>query len=1195
MANPTLSLMAFPQSWDGTKLTLNVLLVPAVDPTADNQIAPGTPAFAKAKPVLGAKLITNLNNLPDTTDPATKSFPMGVTAPANALSLFNQLKASFQFNPSPPAPQPRRDLTSVKKYLPPSYRSAFPFEQPRTRLAVTGKEFECAIRDEGNKAPPKKPPPSPLTTWGQVLSMALRQPLLARALGLFYSAHITPAAADVANGGWLYVALDAGGDYGGAVSGGAIVYYAARLPPLTAARSLFAAVLFPVTNAAGGVPAPSGNFDDIFTEAEGYDDGFTKVVHCAQPQVIDAASHKPDTLVPAADAGIQLGWDDEQVPIWLQRQISTDATDVSRRAPLGVLGYRVDVHEPPDTDWHSLQTVLGHLTIGGIDLGSADNTELQIETAPARFKDVAPGSPQDYWLPAYFAMWRGLSLVIGDDLAYRLSGAGTPQPRKLTPSIDPKVKLRYGHTYEFRVRLADLTGGGPGAGAKAINPAPAPVASCGFRRFVPPKAVRPDLGKTPPPAPTSFKVLRPLLSYPEFVFAGDPTDPTTLLPLLTGPDKSTDLGVPDPDVKYLHITVEVRVPTGEIGDLDGPYRVLYTTTRPFPATPADALTVELSYQDLPALKLTAPPPVVPASGPLPIPTARDVRIRLEPLCKEDPGLTYFGNDSVRTGLTYDFKVRKESADETSLFTPTGPAVRLNAIFLQPDRQVTANQKVALTVLGDVQPGGAVSGTSVVQRLAQKLGLEVQGLTLSGKDGQRVVFGASGALRHTLSGDHSQLNFASQNELLGHWIGAIRLGLNRDWTWDGLQDQSFLVARDGVTVGSIDVRQLLGGTATTGPALDRAHTELVFFDAVDPNPEPGKFPGELHVKWTVTPQLKGTPTVDPPVELAVRLPVTVTPAQVPALASAGIALSDYQRAKDYSSTEPRQRMLWLEFAEEIADSANDVYFGRVLAYAPDPLLVPGHNGEPAPDEPALAIDPELIRVIVPGQSEDKSGLDAMQALIPSSSKRHFLLPLPPGLDAEALELFGFFTYELRVGHVNEWSTAQGRFGRPLRVTGVQHPAPHLHCLVTHLPETVVVTAPFATPVTPTGTRADTIRGIPAPQTQLWVLLYTQVTQVDGADRRNVLLARQQAVIVRDDKNELHPFVNRDVYGRVVWTQDVIDNFLDRLCLPPDSPLSVLAVEMLREESPPADPLGQDLGRMRILRASPLTPVPAVCVP
>jgi len=65
--------------------------------------------------------------------------------------------------------------------------------------------------------------------------------------------------------------------------------------------------------------------------------------------------------------------------------------------------------------------------------------------------------------------------------------------------------------------------------------------------------------------------------------------------------------------------------------------------------------------------------------------------------------------------------------------------------------------------------------------------------------------------------------------------------------------------------------------------------------------------------------------------------------------------------------------------------------------------------------------------------------------------------------DAPELFGFFVYELRVGHQKNWSTAQGRFGLPLRVAGVQHPAPPLLCLVSSQPTIVGVTAPYATPV------------------------------------------------------------------------------------------------------------------------------------
>jgi len=101
------------------------------------------------------------------------------------------------------------------------------------------------------------------------------------------------------------------------------------------------------------------------------------------------------------------------------------------------------------------------------------------------------------------------------------------------------------------------------------------------------------------------------------------------------------------------------------------------------------------------------------------------------------------------------------------------------------------------------------------------------------------------------------------------------------------------------------------------------------------------------------------------------------------------------------------------------------------------------------------------VITPGQADDEAGLEAMIQLLPSEhSDRHFLVPLPPGLSADSAEMFGFFTYELRVGHAKIWSTAQGRFGRALRATGVQHPAPALFCTCQRNQTELVVEAPYA---------------------------------------------------------------------------------------------------------------------------------------
>jgi len=222
--------------------------------------------------------------------------------------------------------------------------------------------------------------------------------------------------------------------------------------------------------------------------------------------------------------------------------------------------------------------------------------------------------------------------------------------------------------------------------------------------------------------------------------------------------------------------------------------------------------------------------------------------------------------------------------------------------------------------------------------------------------------------------------------------------------------------------------------------------------------------------------------------------------------------------------------------------------------------------------------------VPGQSDDRAGLDAMQPLVPSSSPLHFMLPLPTGLAVDAAELFGFFVYELRIGHQKNWSTAQGRFGPPLRVAGVQYPAPTLLCLVSSQPTTVAVTAPYATPVFAGRNLLPFI-----PRTQLWALLYAQVTQADGASQRNVLLDRR--ILIREGQPGLPP-LGRGM-ALTSWPHPQIQAVLAALALPANAPLSVLVVEMLPDVGNLEDPLGGDLGHVRILRTSPLTAVPGVC--
>ena len=66
------------------------------------------------------------------------------------------------------------------------------------------------------------------------------------------------------------------------------------------------------------------------------------------------------------------------------------------------------------------------------------------------------------------------------------------------------------------------------------------------------------------------------------------------------------------------------------------------------------------------------------------------------------------------------------------------------------------------------------------------------------------------------------------------------------------------------------------------------------------------------------------------------------------------------------------------------------------------------------------------------------------------------------------------------------------------------------------------------------------------------------------------------------------------GIAQWTQIEIDAALRALNLTGKVPLSVLAVELLPELDRKPDPLGADLGHVRIIRTSPLTPVGEICL-
>ena len=1315
------SILTFPQGFDGDRLHLRILVVPRLstewngDPlhpviAGFPHVGDTTPAFADAELRFEARVIDGLDRFP-VNAPIDFSAPLAGASGVipDGRALFTELVANkpgrFKLDAAnPQLAKPVNPDIFIKKYLPQSYRQSFLFTGPRTEDAITGDAYHCAVRA------PKPPNPTFLETpdtvsWGQVYAYCLRHQQLARKLGLIRSGSFKVPAKLLDDGGFLYVDLAQQSDYTAQASANFdfLKRYAARIPSLKtrAKRQLFAAVQFPVLyddpNVAGP-PAAPGNFDAAFIEAADYDDGFAKIVHATQPVSQNLLAEAPDGFAPLTDIGIRLGWDDEQILIWQNRQLKADPTvpkiggEPQRLdAPMGVFGYRVDAREHGGTAWNSLVRVRSKapLTLGAIDLGERRDQkfdgELAVEVHPMQLDgDQAKGQ---FWLPAYLAQWNGKSLVIPDEDAaalFHTEAANASLGRVYDPVGLQNIPLRYGKTYDFRVRLMDPTGGGPGAGSDPVYDAPSPTATVAFKRHVVFEPVRiPGIPQFPPPKvmPPSqdaegfflddkLEIPRPLLNYPSVVFTGKYKDPIPLLQAAsTAAIGKESFGIPDPDATRVQVDVEVRtLRLDNLLSLSGRenYIHLYTTTRDFPADPAKSRVVPLKFSDAAVihfgdpndfgdLKLpgdvTLTQAAIDAMDELPLPTAREIRLTIRAIANDDP--SYFAAGA-NIGKPAQLRVHRPSTGELKLIAAFNADRMIRGIYLQPDPPTLFDGTLSALLFhrstGDTP--------AIVQRLAQQIGVDFKGLTLVGKKGERVIFGCSRRIRHTLAPDNSSITFAAKEDLVNHWIVPITLQLDRDWTWDGLEEISFDIFRtqhftsdpaadadnnNNLPIGDWEAKRVAPIQALDG--ANRDHTTLIFLDAVEPKsdkpqagaPSETRFPDTIELSYSIAPHLREAPMpADEPVLLSLKLPVTTPPAQVPRIVSAGVALSKYQRDDAYSRTEPRRRFLWLELEETVRDP-NDGYFIRLLGYAPDPMISDDRLQTFVPPEEApLPIDPEVIRVIPPNDTDDHAGYSAMVPLEAGGNVgRHFLVPLPPGLNADSPELFGFFTYELRVGHAKIWSTAQGRFGRALRTTGVQHPAPTLFCTCQRTQKELVVEAPYAEAVL-TG---KNITANP-PRTEIWALLYAQVRQADGKDFRNILLEDRKLLAVPRMRHKLEDpagkaflaFQNRDapVHGVTGWRQAEIVSMLRELGLPTASPLSVLCVETLptlenqkaavptgrslanadiaasvmKERSgqsaaaaATADsgvrPLSDALGHVRILRTSPLTPVPEVC--
>lgn len=1201
MPAPTLTFVPYLQAWDPVTRTLSVrvLIAPTGSPLDPLLAAPpGLPAFADASLALATFISDTFEALPTRTNVDQTVDTPRRNAP-DARAIFEAIKAALAIPDGPAgdtfaaqAPDATRQL---RKYLPTSYRHAFDFVQPRTSLAVIDDTYRCLMQ-----CPPDAVPPEPPTTigWGEALAFCLRRPRLAEALGLIVPLDIeVEPAPRLENGGWLWITLSADSDY--AAQSALPDFqrsFATRVPPLSAtgSRPIFTPVVFPVS-ADPTEAATLGDVDRVFAESLRFDDGFSKIVHARQPLGVDTLDEDGTSPSAPRDEGVQLAWDDEDILEGQNRALGAPPDGQNNVvAPRGILGYRVDVRPSGAGPWTTLSRVLSPADLG-VDLG----TEVE-----ERWVEVHPNEVDDQlWLPPWFAIWRGGSLVMDTTDDRRLMQAPPPgagDPPELDVPVDlAGADLRYGNRYEFRVRLADATGGGPALSADPVGEGEAPVALLHMKRHVPPR--RPVLqpaAPLPDGSVPSAAITRPPLGYPEAVFAAGPSARTVLLTQIAAndadPANATYPAIRDPDTAFLRIRVLLRAPAFDPGTSPGGWVEWYTTTRPFPADTGQPLMLGFDwltaadYRDIDiSAQLGAEGSV---TGSVPLLYSRDIRIELSALGYND--LSYFASDQARLGDVDALEFHAVAASETAPIALLPDADKLHSVLLRDD-PVGARAAVSATVAQN-DPS-----TVLVDRLASAVDLVADGAMLLGREGERVAFGCAG-LTHTAAPDSSSLEFSEPGDLAGQWLNVAQMVLDRDWTWRGQGAPTINVRRrmslpgapaDAPTwseVGTIQLANAINVQARRHP--ERGYMRLIFIDAFTPPLGKDGLPYEVALDYEMRLAFEGGTNATQPV--STLLPVATRPGQVPTVRAAGIALTEYQPNEEYSGTGPRVKRLWLELDETLADP-RDAYFVRALYRTPDPMLLP--DWEPVRDPEVLEhvpLDPEPARVITPGQVQDLSGLNAMQQLEPASnSDRHFLVPLPPNTDPASPELFSFFTYEIRVGHGPGtpgdpfWSTAQARFGEPLTLEGVQHPPPELVCSVTPGPALAVrARAPFATSylglkqVTPT-----------RPNTDIWFVLYARLRQADGQGWRNVQIDLQPSRRIRQRTSiPMTP----QAEGR--WTDQQVKDALARAGLHTDTPLTVLAVELLPEPNGSfADPLGGDLGQVRVIRTSPLAAVEQDC--
>ena len=454
-----LTLLAFPQSWDGGSLAVRFLCIPK----GDVQVAPapGMPSFATANLSFSARLIGSLDKLPLTAGSLEVPGLVLAHPPAQKAAVFGELASHFQIV-APGAPKPK---PAFRKSLTASYQALIGNRQHSPYL-IDSAEYECALH-EGATGP--APPPAPVATTGDLGtadrvraagSRRSRPPWACCTRRTSRCPRTTRTCSRKA-AGCSSTSTRAATTPARLASS---PKYAARIPPLGPPRSLFSALLFPVADA-GVTPVA----DDAYREAELYGNGHAKLVHASQSDEGDCHSAR---LGRRADRGVVQP--SGRPRRRRRRQSSERRAARRRRVPRG-------------------RAAAGRR---GVELARARREPRRARARSARARTVrrrvdgrshsrrrsrrsGRESSGCLRISARGAAARSHSRTRTIKRLHRHPALQTPEaaPHLLNrdqlfrPVGDKDVPLEYGRTYEFRVRFADLTRGGPPSTDALARPA----------------------------------------------------------------------------------------------------------------------------------------------------------------------------------------------------------------------------------------------------------------------------------------------------------------------------------------------------------------------------------------------------------------------------------------------------------------------------------------------------------------------------------------------------------------------------------------------------------------------------------------------------------------------------------------------------------------------------------------------------